>query len=70
MENYKQINIPIILDSTRGKEVDDLNIHKMFEILKRDFSNHQLFIASIYNYDIDNLNIIELKNCLLENFDN
>ena len=70
LENYKQINIPIILDSPRGKEVDDLNIHKMIEILKRDFSNHQLFIASIYNYDIDNLNIIELNNCLLENFDN
>lgn len=70
LENYKQINIPIILDSPRGKEVDDLNIHKMIEILKRDFSNHQLFIASIYNYNIDNLNIIELNNGILENFDN
>ena len=42
----------------------------MIEFLKRDFSNHQLFIASIYNYNIDNLNIIELNNCILENFDN
>ncbi len=69
LEKYKFVNIPIILDSPRGKEVDDLNIHKMIEILKRDFDNHQLFIASIYNYDVSNLNIIELSNCLLEKFD-
>lgn len=69
LEKYKFVNIPIILDSPRGKEVDDLNIHKMIEILKRDFDNHQLFIASIYNYDVSNLNIIELSNCLLEKVD-
>ena len=69
LEDYKHINVPIILDSPRGKEVDDLNVHKMIEILKRDFANHQLLIASIYNYDIDNLNIIELNNCLMEDFD-
>ena len=70
LENYKHINVPIILDSPRGKEVDDLNINKMIEILKREFSNHQLFIASIYKYNLDKLNIIELKNCLLEELDN
>lgn len=69
LEKYKQLNIPIILDSPRGKEVDDTNIYKMIEILKRDFSNHQLFIASIYNYNLENINIIEIENCLLENFD-
>lgn len=69
LEKYKFVNIPIILDSPRGKEVDDLNINKMIEILKRDFDNHQLFIASIYNYNVSNLNIIELSNCLLEKFD-
>ncbi len=68
LETYTSMNIPIILDSPRGKEVDNINIEKMIEILKRDFSNHQIFIASIYNYDIENLNIITLNNSLLEDF--
>ncbi len=69
LEKYSNIIVPIILDSPRGKEVDEINIHKMIEILKRDFANHQIIIASIYNYDLNNLNIIELKNNLLEDFD-
>lgn len=69
LEKYSNIVVPIILDSPRGKEVDEMNIHKMIEILKRDFANHQTIIASIYNYDIDNLSTIELKNNLLEDFD-
>ena len=67
LEQYSGINIPIILDSPRGKEVDDMNIKKMVEILKRDFKNHQIFIASIYTYDIPKLNTIELHKSLLEN---
>lgn len=67
LETYTNINVPIILDSPRGKEVDNMNIEKMIEILKRDFSYHQIFIASIYNYNIDNLKVIELENSLMEN---
>lgn len=70
LKKYTNIVLPIILDSPRGKEVDDVNIEKMVEILTRDFSQHQIIIASIFNYNIKDLNIIELKNCLLENFDN
>ncbi len=66
LEKYSHINIPIILDSPRGKEVDDLNIEKMIDILKRDFSNHQILIASIYKYNIENLNTIQLNKSLLE----
>lgn len=69
LENYSNIIVPIILDSPRGKEVDDINIQKMIQILERDFSHHQIIIASIYNYDIKNLKIIELQNQLLEDFD-
>jgi len=66
LEKYSNINVPIILDSPRGKEVDEANIAIMVDILKRDFSNHQIIIASIYNYNFENLNSIELKERLLE----
>ena len=32
----------------------------MMSILKRDFSENQLIIASIYEYDFDNLNKVEI----------
>ena len=35
LEHFANINIPIILDSPRGKEVDDYNIEEMIKILKR-----------------------------------
>lgn len=67
LEKYSHIYVPIILDSPRGKEVDNLNIEKMIDILKRDFSNHQILIASIYKYDIENLSLININEFLLEN---
>jgi|GEM_PF-2662136 len=38
----------------------------MMDILKRDFSDHQIIIASIYTYDFPNLNVIEIENRLIE----
>ena len=38
----------------------------MMDILKRDFTDHQIIIASIYNYDFDELNVIEIVNRLIE----
>ena len=58
--------LPIILDSPSGKEVDQENIKLMMDILKRDFSDHQIIIASIFEYDFDPLNRIEIKNRLIE----
>ncbi len=59
------IKVPIILDSPRGKEVDEKNIEQMINILKRDFSNHQIIIASIYKYQLDELTTINIENTLL-----
>lgn len=59
------IKLPIILDSPSGKEIDQNNVQIMMNILKRDFSDHQLIIASIFNYDFDELKIIEIKDRLL-----
>lgn len=38
----------------------------MMDILKRDFADHQIIIASIFEYDFDPLNVIEIVNRLIE----
>lgn len=60
------VDLPIILDSPSGKEVDIENVKMMINILKRDFSDHQLIIASIFEYDLPEVNKIEIENRLLE----
>ena len=60
------IKLPIILDSPSGKEVDPDNIQLMMEILKTEFADNQIIIASIFKYDFDTMNIIEIKNRLIE----
>ncbi|MCY7008600.1 hypothetical protein OCK72_08105 [Fusobacterium simiae] len=60
------IKLPILLDSPSGKEVDQENIKLMMNILKRDFSDHQIIIASIFKYDFNDINIIEIRNRLIE----
>ena len=60
IERNLGMKLPILLDSPTGKEVDQENIKLMMSILKRDFSENQLIIASIYEYDFDNLNKVEI----------
>lgn len=60
------VKLPIILDSPSGKEVDASNIKLMINILKEDFSDHQIIISSIFKYDLPNLHTIELKGRLLD----
>ena len=66
IERTINIKLPIIMDSPSGKEVDQENIKLMMEILKRDFADHQIIIASIFEYDFDPLNVIEIVNRLIE----
>ena len=66
VEKKLGIKLPIILDSPSGKEVDPENIKLMMNILKRDFTQNQIIIASIYQYNFDNTNVIEIKNRLIE----
>jgi len=42
--------LPIFFDSPSGREVKSSAIKAMFRIITRDFSQHQIIIASIYNY--------------------
>ena len=66
IEKYLGIKLPIILDSPSGKEVDRANIQLMVNILKRDFSGNQIIIASIFQYDFETVNTIEIVNRLIE----
>ena len=66
IEKHLGIKLPIILDSPSGKEVDQANIQLMVNILKRDFSDNQIVIASIFRYDFETLNVIEIQNRLIE----
>ena len=60
VKSILKLNLPIILDSPSGKELDSSNIQLLMNILDRDFSDHQIIIASIYTYELKNLNTIEL----------
>lgn len=66
IEKYLNIKLPIILDSPSGKEVDQENIELIMNILKRDFKDNQIIIASIYEYDFEKVNKIVLEGSLLE----
>jgi hypothetical protein len=60
------IKLPLILDSPSGKEVDPDNVQLMMDILKTEFSDNQIIIASIFKYDFDTVKTIEIKNRLIE----
>lgn len=64
IEKVLGIKLPILMDSPKGKEVDDINIRKMMNILQRDFSDNQIIIASIYHY-VPNEHVITLEGQLL-----
>lgn len=69
IERALGIKLPIILDSPSGKEIDQDNVKLMMNILKRDFSDHQIIIASIFEYDLDSVKQIEIVNRLIETED-
>ena len=66
VEKHLNIKFPIILDSPSGKEIDKQNIEAMVEILKRDFANNQIIIASIYEYSLTDVNKISIVDRLVE----
>ena len=59
-------NLPIFCDSPSGREVEKKTVDEMLKILQRDFSEHQLIIASIYKYEdiFRDANVIELDGTL------
>lgn len=60
------VYLPIIIDSPRTNELSEQSTDDMIKILKRDFSNHQIILASIYTTNVLNCNIINLDNGLMD----
>lgn len=58
--------LPIFCDSPSGREVEKTTIDTMLKILRRDFSKHQLIVASIYQYEdsLQQAKIIEMDGTL------
>lgn len=65
LEKHLKMKLPIILDSPSGKEVDQENIELMMNILKRDFKDNQIIIASIHDYSFSKIHKVELVDRLL-----
>lgn len=65
IEAAVDLKLPIILDSPSGKEVDQANIQLMVDILSRDFTDHQIIIASIFEYGFKDINRIEIAGRLI-----
>lgn len=61
--------LPIVLDSPSGREVKIETVEEMLKIIQRDFSEHQLIVASIYDFDLDNKKVIEFKDRLFSTED-
>lgn len=59
------IILPIIIDSPSGSEVKIEVVQEMLNIIQRDFSEHQLFVASIYDFTLNNKKVIKLKEKLM-----
>jgi hypothetical protein len=60
--------LPIFCDSPSGREVEKSTINEMLKIIERDFSSHQIIIASIYNYDeiFPNIKIFPMNRTLFD----
>ena len=46
--------------------IEHRNERSIVDILKRDFADNQIIIASIFRYDFDEVNTIEIVNRLIE----
>ena len=63
------IVLPIVLDSPTSREVERGTVETMLKIIQRDFPEHQLIVASIYDYDLKNKKMIEFKDRLFSTTD-
>jgi hypothetical protein len=51
LEEKTGIYYPIFCDSPSGREVEETTVKLMLNILVRDFSKHQIFVASINKFE-------------------
>lgn len=48
IEELYGLELPLVIDSPRGRELDVDNVKKIAALLRREFANHQVIVASIY----------------------
>ena len=60
------IILPIIIDSPYSKETDSFNFTRFIDVIRQDFRQHQIFIASIHKGQIDKCNMLTLDGGLLD----
>lgn len=65
VEEIFGLKLPIIIDSPRTNELSEKSTNDMMEILKRDFNDHQIIMASIYKNDIIDFSEICLNDGLM-----
>ena len=58
--------LPIIIDSPYSKETDNVNFNRIIEVIKRDFSEHQILVASIHKHQFSTCNLISINGGLLD----
>jgi hypothetical protein len=63
------VTLPIVLDSPSGREVEHSTVESMLKIIHRDFSDHQLIIATIYEYELKDKKVIGFKDRLFSSTD-
>ncbi|MDP8202665.1 MAG: hypothetical protein P9M11_11075 [Candidatus Tenebribacter burtonii] len=68
IEKKLRIKLPIILDSPSGREIKRINVDSLINILKRDFPENQIIIASINEYNFEEVHVIELKDYLFDSY--
>lgn len=51
IEKYKNIRLPFLVDSLRNVELDETNANLILNAIKQKLPNHQIIIASIYEYE-------------------
>ena len=57
--------MPILIDSPNGREVEAEHVRRMMEILRRDFPEHQVIIATIYDPKFQDQCTITLTNGIM-----
>lgn len=66
IQRYGECCLPLLMDSPNGREVEKRHIDKMMDILVREFSSHQIIIATIHNLNIHAASNIELSGGVMQ----
>ncbi len=66
IEEKINVRLPFIIDSPGSKEMDEINLRKISDLINKELDNHQVFVASIYNIGAFD-QTITLKHCAIEN---